>query len=253
MNFLSGKIALVTGAGQGVGQGIALALAHHGAKLALVGRTASKLVDTRKLIEKRGGTASTHECDVKDADSLSQTVRAVVDAAGGIDILVNNAQDAPLGTLFQVTDEAFSAGFVSGPLASFRLMKLCHPIMKARGGGVMVNLATSAATRWDSGGYGPYAAVKQATRALTRAATNEFGPDNIRVLSIAPVAMSPGMASWAEANPEAAAAYTGTIPLQRIGDCESDIGECVAALCSPMARYLTGATIPIDGGLANFD
>jgi NAD(P)-dependent dehydrogenase (short-subunit alcohol dehydrogenase family) len=253
MRLLEGKIALVTGAGQGVGQGIALALCNHGARLALVGRREGPLEETRAEIERRGGTASVHLCDVKDGARLTELVAEVVAAAGGIDILVNNAQDAPLGRLFEVSDEDFLAGFESGPLASFRLMKLCHPVMQARGGGVMINLATSAATRWDSGGYGPYAAVKQASRALTRAAANEFGPDNIRVLTMAPVALSPGMVSWSEENPEAAAAYVATVPLGRIGHCETDIGEGVAMLCSPMAQFLTGATIPLDGGLANFD
>jgi NAD(P)-dependent dehydrogenase (short-subunit alcohol dehydrogenase family) len=70
---------------------------------------------------------------------------------------------------------------------------------------------------------------------------------------MAPVAMSPGMADWTAANPEAAAAYVATVPLGRIGNCEADIGEGVAMLCSPMAGFLTGATIPLDGGLANFD
>ena len=91
---------------------------------------------------------------------------------GTIDILVNNAQEVPLGPLAGVSDETFTAGWESGPLATFRLMKLCHPHLK--GGGSIVNLGTAAAKRWDMANYGCYAAVKEAIRSLTRAAACEW-------------------------------------------------------------------------------
>lgn len=250
VNSLEGKVALVTGAGQGVGRGIALALAKRGATLAVSGRTQSKIDAVAAEI---GGDARAFACDVKDAPSVAETVTAVADAFGGVDILVNNAQEVPLGPLHAVTDEAFKAGFDSGPLATFRFMKACHPHMKARGGGVIVNLASSAAIRWDMANYGAYAAVKQAIRSLSRAAAAEWGTDGIRVLTIAPHAKSPGLAHWIENNPEEAEAFFRTIPLRRVGECETDIGEAVAALCGPEFGYLTGATIPLDGGQANFD
>ena len=116
-----------------------------------------------------------------------------------------------------------------------------------------MNLATSAARRWDLSGYGAYAAVKQATRALTRAAAAEWGVDGIRVNTIAPHALSPALKRWVEANPAEAEAFMRSIPLRRVGDCEQDIGRFVALLVGPGAAYLTGATIPLDGGHANFD
>jgi NAD(P)-dependent dehydrogenase (short-subunit alcohol dehydrogenase family) len=176
-----------------------------------------------------------------------------VQTFGGIDILINNAQEVALGRLLDVSDESFLDGFISGPLATFRLMKECHPHFLARGGGAIVNLATSAAVRWDMSTYGAYAAVKQATRALTRAACAEWAHDNIRVNTIAPLAMSPGMEFWINAVPEESAAFIKTIPLGRVGDCEVDIGRAVVFLVGPDARYLSGATIPLDGGQANFD
>ena len=109
-----------------------------------------------------------------DPASLADMVARTAERFGGLDILVNNAQEVPNGKLLDVTDEAFLAGFESGPLASFRLMKLAHPLMVARGGGVIVNLASSAGIRWDMTGYGAYGAVKQATRVLTRAAAAEW-------------------------------------------------------------------------------
>ena len=250
---LTGKTALVTGAGQGVGQGIALALARAGATVVVSGRTESKLEATCAAIAEAGGQAIAVPANVKSADALKALVAATVAHTGALDILVNNAQEVPLGALLDVSDEAFTAGFESGPLASFRLMKLAHPHMKARGGGTIFNLASSAGIRWDMTGYGAYAAVKQAIRSLTRAAAAEWGRDNIRVLTIAPHAASPGLKGWIENNPEEAEAFFRTIPLGRVGDCEQDIGAAVVALCSPGMSYLTGATIPLEGVQANFD
>lgn len=252
MTELGGKIALVTGAGQGVGQGIALAMAEAGASVALAGRTLAKVEATAAMIAERGGAALALACDVRSAADLTRIVEQTVAQFGGLDLLVNNAQEVPLGTLDQISDEAFIAGFESGPLASFRLMKLARPHLAARGGGTMFNLASSAGIRWDMAGYGAYGAVKQAIRALTRAAASEWGSEGIRVLTLAPHAESPGLKYWIESNPEEAKAFFRTIPLGRIGRLEEDIGRAVVALCGPDMGYLTGATIPLDGGQANF-
>lgn len=252
MGRLSGKVALVTGAGQGVGQGIALALAAAGASVAAAGRTAAKLERTCALIGERGGKSLMVQGDVKDPPGLAAMVDATVKGLGGIDILINNAQEVPAGRLLEVSDEAFLAGFESGPLAAFRLMKLVHPHMAERGGGTIVNLVSSAGVRWDMAGYGAYGAVKQAMRVLTRAGAAEWGQAGIRVLAIAPHAESPGLARWIERNPEEAQAFFRTIPLGRIGRLKEDIGRAVVALCGEELAYLTGATIPLDGGQANF-
>jgi NAD(P)-dependent dehydrogenase (short-subunit alcohol dehydrogenase family) len=249
---LSGKVALITGAGQGVGQGIALAMAKAGAAVAITGRTDSKLVDTASQIEARGGTVIRFTGDVKSPSDLGLWVDETVKQLGGIDILVNNAQEVPLGALKDVNDDAFVAGFESGPLATHRLMKLAHPHMVARGGGVIFNFVSSAMIRWDMATYGAYGAVKAAIQALTRAAAAEWGREGIRVLNIAPHAESPGLKWWIENNAEEAEAFFKTIPLGRIGRLEEDIGRAVVALCAPEMAYLTGATIPLDGGQAYF-
>jgi len=253
MTDLSGKVALITGAGQGIGQGVALAMASAGATVVVTGRTLSKVEQTAQLVAERGGTALPLACDVKSADDLTAAVEAAVSQLGGLDILVNNAQEVPLGKLDDVTDEAFTAGFVSGPLAAMRLMKLARPHMAARGGGTIFNFCSSAGIRWDMSGYGAYGAVKQAIRALTRAAAAEWGSEGIRVLTIAPHAASPGLKWWIENNPEEAEAFFRTIPLGRVGELEQDIGRALVALCGQDLAYLTGATIPLDGGQANFD
>lgn len=252
MAQLLDKVALITGAGQGVGQGIAFAMAAAGATVVVTGRTLEKLKKTVAEIESRGGRALALTCDVKSADDLATIVEKAVSSFGGLDILVNNAQEVPLGKLEDVSDEAFLAGFISGPLASHRLMKLARPHMLARGGGTIFNFVSSAMIRWDMATFGAYGAVKAATQVLTRAAAAEWGRDGIRVLNIAPHAESPGLKWWIENNPDEAQAFFKTIPLGRIGRLEEDIGQAVVALCAPEMGYLTGATIPLDGGQAYF-
>ena len=193
MDF-TGKVAIVTGAGQGVGKGIALALSSYNANLVLVGRTLSKVQAVADEINLNGGSAIAIECDVKDVSAIQSAIDATVKKFSSIDFLVNNAQEVPLGNLLHVDDQAFENGWMSGPLATFRFMKLCHPYLK--GSGKIINLASSSSLRADSEGYGAYASVKEATRALSRTAAVEWGPDNILVNCIMPLAKSTGMEWW---------------------------------------------------------
>lgn len=252
MGTLNGKTALITGAGQGVGQGIAFALAKEGANIAALGRTEAKVVDTCTAIREFGGSAEPFVCDVAKDEQLSPSVEKVVEKFGGVDILVNNANLSVLGPIMELQRRRVEKAYAVGPLAALTLMQLCHPIMKARGGGAVINMVSSAAVRWDTSGYGGYASTKEAMRSLTRAAASEWGVDNIRVNAVAPHALSPGLKWWTEANPEEAAEFVKTIPMGRIGDCEQDIGRAVAFLVGPDARYITGATVPLDGGQARW-
>lgn len=248
MTRLANKIALVTGGGQGVGRGIALALAADGADVAITGRTQSKLDDCAAELEQRGVRALAMACDVKDADQLASTVDEISSKLGGLNILVHNAQEVPMGTLADLSDDSLQTGWYSGPMAAFRLMKLCRPHLT--GDGCIVNLATSASRRWDMSGYGGYGAVKEAIRQLTRTAACEWGAEGIRSNCIVPLAKSPAMQWWTNEYPEEAAEFATSIPLQRIGDCEADIGRFVATLCSDDCRYVNGQTIGLDGGQA---
>ena len=243
---LAGRAALVTGAGQGVGQGIALALAEAGADVVVAGRTLSKVVDTADLINGRGGHAVALECDVADPEQVTRTVDATVEALGGLQILVNNAQWAPMGKLLDVTDKAFDLGFRTGPLAVLRFMRAAHEHL--RDGGVIVNLGSGSALRPDPVGLGAYAAVKDAICVMTRAAAVEWGPDGIRANTILPFAQSPGMDWYEEHVPDQYEQVLAEVPLGRVGDCELDIGRAVVFLCSPAASYMTGSSLMLDGG-----
>lgn len=248
MGKLANKVAIVTGAGQGVGQGIAFALAAEGAKVAVLGRTLEKVQATAEEIKQRGGEAMALQCDVKESISLSDSVARVATEFGGIQILVNNAQEVPLGTLLDVSDEDFAKCLDSGPMATYRMMKMCYPFLK--GDGCIINLATSAAKRWDKTTFGAYAAAKEAIRSLTHTAACEWGPDGIRANVILPLANSPGMQWWMENYPEESQMFMSTVPLRRVGDCEKDVGRFVANLCSDDSAYINGQSIAIDGGQA---
>lgn len=245
---LAGKTAIVTGAGQGVGRGIALALAESGANVLLVGRTAHKLDDAADEIRSEGGVAATLALDIASENAATNIVDAARTHLGGVDILVNNANLAIPAPLDAYSDQDFLAAFNAGPRATLALMKAARPHMADRGGGTIVNLASSAAVRWDAANYGIYSAVKEAIRALTRAAAHEWAAEGIRALNVAPHAHSPGLDWWVDNHQEEAAEFVASIPAGRIGDPRVDVGRPVAWLCSAEASYLTGATIPLDGG-----
>lgn len=249
---LAGQVAVVTGAGQGVGQGIAMALAAQGADVAVVGRTLEKLRSTCDLLAERGVRAEPYEANLLDTESIPQLVDDIAADLGRLDVLVNNAYDGVVMPLLDMDLRNFTKGFVTGPFAAFAFMKAAHPHLRDNGGGSIVNLVTSAMVRWDPSTYGSYAAAKAALRSLTRTAAVEWATDGIRVNAVAPHAMSPGLKWWTETHPEEAAEFVAAIPMKRIGDPEADIGRAVAALVGDDFRYLTGATIPLDGGQAHF-
>jgi len=246
---LEGKVAIVTGAGQGVGRGVSLALAGEGAPVVLMGRTLSKLEAVQQEIEERGGTAISVAGDVKSLEDIERCVNTTVDRFGRIDILVNNAQEVILGYLLDVTDDQIEQGWLSGPIATVRFMRLCHPYLKETGGAI-VNMGSRVGIRPDPIRRGAYAAVKEALRSFTRTAAVEWAADGIRVNAILPYAMSPALEQLAAERPDEYDRTRLQVPMQRIGDPEQDIGRAVVFLVGPDSGYITGATVPVDGGIA---
>ncbi|MFF5140025.1 SDR family NAD(P)-dependent oxidoreductase [Streptomyces sp. NPDC013157] len=246
MTRLAGRAALVTGAGQGVGRGIALALATEGAAVMLTGRTERTLKDTAAEIAGRGGRVSTLVGDVGERDDVDRMVAETVRQFGGLDVLVNNAQTSVQRRLEQTSYEDVELAYRSGPLAVFHAMRSALPHLRASRGSV-VNLGSSAAVRGEVG-FAAYAMAKEAIRGLTRVAAREWGAYGIRVNVVCPAALSPAAETYFADHPEQAERVLAGIPLGRMGDPESDIGRAVAALVSDDMAYLTGATLMLEGG-----
>jgi meso-butanediol dehydrogenase / (S,S)-butanediol dehydrogenase / diacetyl reductase len=245
---LAGKVAIVTGAGQGIGRGIALALAKEGARIAILERDSETGLRTVDEIRAFGGDAIAHRGSVRERGDCEAVVTTAVDRFGGIDVLVNNAQQVPTGPLDDCTDDDMYTAWESGALAAFRLMQLCHPLMKARGGGAIVNLGSGAGTE-GLAGLGAYAVAKEGIRALTKVAMLEWGVDNIRVNTICPWARTD---HWETLSDRQRAARLARNPLRRIADPEADVGGVVVFLAGDAGSYLTGQTIHVDGGNMGF-
>ncbi len=245
---LAGQTALVTGAGQGIGRAIALVLAERGAAIVISGRTESKLSAVVEEIEQAGGRAIAVVGDVGRRDDVQRMVDAAVTTFGGLDILVNNAQATkPDVRVLDIDDDTWELVYGSGGRGTLYAMQASHPAMLARGGGCIVNLGSSTAVTGDPG-FGAYAMTKEAVRALSRVAAREWGRDNIRVNVVCPAALTPPAIEFRDAHPEAYEKMLKTVPLRRMGDEIDDIGRAVAALVSDDFRYLTGATLMLDGG-----
>jgi NAD(P)-dependent dehydrogenase (short-subunit alcohol dehydrogenase family) len=241
---LEGKAALVTGAGRGVGRGIAVALAKAGADIVVLELDPDTGARTAQEIEALGVGAIAVAGDVRQRADCEAAVAAAVDRFGGVDVLVNNAQQVPTGPLDACTDDDMYAAWESGALAAFRLMQLCHPLMRARGGGAIVNLGSGAGTQ-GLAGLGAYAVAKEGIRALTKVAMLEWGIDNVRVNTICPWARSD---YWDGLEERDRAARLRRNPLRRIAEPEADIGGVVVFLASDAGSYVTGQTIHVDGG-----
>ena len=245
MGVLDEQVAIVTGAGQGIGRGVALAVAAEGARVALLGRTLSKCESVATEIADRGGTAIAIECDVEHRDRIDAAVEHVTSAWGRVDLLVNNAQSMVFRSIRTMTDDDMDTMWRSGPMASLRLMQACFPHLRATKGCV-VNMGSGSGIVPQPAMSG-YAMVKEAVRTLSRTAAVEWGRYGIRVNSICPLAESPGANGFDDAT-SAADEVTAAIPLGRWGDAEADVGRGVVYLAGPDGRYVTGMTLMIDGG-----
>jgi 2-hydroxycyclohexanecarboxyl-CoA dehydrogenase len=244
---LAGKVVLVTGAGQGIGRGTALALAREGACVALAGRTVAKCEAVAAEIDAFGGSALALACDVTERPQIESALAATADRFGGLDALVNNAQTSVQRLLTETTLEDVDVCWRSGPLATLHAMQAALPLLRARGGGSIVNFGSSTAIDGNAA-FGAYAMAKEAIRGLSRVAAREWGRYGVRVNVIVPNALSPAAEQFAQDDPERFRKLTKTMPLGRLGDPEADIGRAVVALVSDDLRYLTGDTLMLTGG-----
>ena len=154
-----------------------------------------------------GATALALGGDVTKPADIERCVAATVEAFGGLDILVNNAQQNAPGSLLDISEDALQACWESGTLATFRLMRACYPHL--RGHGVIINLGSPTSVNPQPVGRGVYSAVKAATQTLSRVAGVEWGSDGIRVITVLPASMTPGRAGLRRAQPAGVRAQPG--------------------------------------------
>jgi len=236
---LDGKTALVTGSTSGIGKATAVALARLGATVIVTGRDAERGARVVKEITGDGGAGRFVAADLSDPGQVAHLAQE----AGDVDILVNNAGRSWFGPTADLDAGTFDALFSSNVRSAYLLTAALAPAMAARGSGSIVNLDSMAGVVGLAGGAA-YGASKAAMSALTRAWAAEFSPAGVRVNAVAP-----GPAYSDGASPAVIDSLAPTTLLGR-GAQPEEIADVIAFLSTPRAQYVTGATIPVDGGRA---
>lgn len=245
MESLSGRVALVTGAGLGIGQGIAIDLAKQGMKIGVhFSHSGQGAQETLAAIEEAGGDAKTFQADLRDVAACRTLVDDVAAEYGGLDLLVNNAGVTLVSDFLETKEEDYDSLFNLNVRAYFFCAQQAVPYMKQRGGGAIVNI-TSVHGYGGFPGHTAYAATKGAIVSLTRALAIELAPDKIRVNAIGPGVIE--VPRYYD-NPEYTSEVGGSwVPWGRVGR-PSDIAGAAAFLASDAADFITGQTLYVDGG-----
>ncbi|MGV9746045.1 SDR family NAD(P)-dependent oxidoreductase [Rhodococcus zopfii] len=241
---LAGKVAIVTGGAGGIGRGIVRAFTKEGAQVLSV--DIDDAAGSALEAELGSNTVRFVNADISEEASADRIVAAAVDAFGKVDVLVNNAHASKQAPLLETTQEMLDLSFGTGFYPTFRLMKAAHAQLAANRGSV-INFASGAGIEGNVT-QSSYAAAKEAIRAISRVAANEWAADDINVNVISPLALTEGVRAYIEANPGVEQALLSKTPLRRFGDPESDIGRVAVFLASDDASYMTGQTLMVDGG-----
>lgn len=242
---LQGKVAIITGSASGIGKGIALAMAKEGAHIAVVDVNEEKGRETLKELNELTENILFIK-DISKHENIAEIVQEVIAKFGKLDILVNNAHVSRQAPFMETSMEMFDLSFGTGFYPTFNFMQTAYPELKKTQGKV-INFASGAGLDGQPT-QTSYAAAKEAIRAISRVAANEWGPEGINVNLISPIALTPGVEKWRDSAPELYGAMIDKIPLRRLGDPESDIGRTAVFLASDDAKYITGQTIMVDGG-----
>ena len=245
---VDGKVVVITGAGQGIGRGMALHLGKHGASIVVAEWKEHRCSRTVAELEALGVPAVGVVADISSHADIDAMVAKTLDRFGRVDAIINNAQTfRPKAAIAEVTEEDVDVFYDSGVKGTLWAMQAVYPHMKEQGWGRIVNFASAAGIVGMSG-YGAYNASKEAIRALTRTAAREWGRDGIVVNAIAPGAASKRGQDAAARDEEEYRAFLRDHPMGRQGDPEDDIGPVALFLCSDACRFLTGQTFMVDGG-----
>jgi NAD(P)-dependent dehydrogenase (short-subunit alcohol dehydrogenase family) len=244
---LDGRVAIVTGAGQGIGEAIARAYAHEGARVIITGRSKSKLDNVASAINDGGGECLALEALAGNRQHAQMTMDRAISAWGRIDVLVNNAHTFTdyLALEDPQLEDNIRVDMESGFIGSLQLMQCAFPHMRDAGGGSIVNMGSSYGIRCEPG-FLAYAASKEAIRTLTKTAAKEWGRYNIRVNTILPAAMSP-KAKWYLEQSGTHDQELARVALGYFGE-PDDIAPLALFLAADESKYISGQTIGADGG-----
>jgi NAD(P)-dependent dehydrogenase (short-subunit alcohol dehydrogenase family) len=240
--LLVGHRAVITGGGSGIGRAVCQRFAAHGARVAVLDIDGDSAKATADVID---GVAIA--VDVTEADAMRDAVDAAVSELGGLSLLMNNAGGSTMAPLAGWDPDEWDRLVRLNLTGVFNGMRAGVPHLLAGGGGAVVNTSSISATR-PSAGEAPYSAAKAGVMALTVSAALEYGPA-IRVNAVAPGMIRTNLTKpLLDGLPDEVERYRRTTPIGRVGDPE-DIADVVVFLCSDLARFITGQTLVIDGGM----
>ncbi len=241
---LEDRVAIVTGAGRGIGEGCALGFAEMGADVVCAARTAEQIEATADKVRGLGGKAIAVPCDVVETAQLEHLVERTLKEFGRIDILVNNAGGSPPKPALQTSEAMFEKAFRFNVTTAFLLSRMAIPHMREAGGGAIVNIS-SAAGRLAQAGFVAYGTAKAALSFMTRNLAAEFAPEvRVNAIAVGSVATSALLPFLSD---DLRAAMESRTPMRRLGEVE-DIALAALYLASPASSWVTGKVFEIDGG-----
>ncbi len=244
----TGKVALVTGGGSGIGRATARALAREGATVLAVGRTAGPLHQTVDLIEAAGGTADYTIADITDSAQIAAAVAKAVTDHGGLHVAVNNAGTNRLGTVTDMPETDWTTVLATNLTGVWLSMKHQITHMRAHGGGTIVNVASNLGAHLRRPGFGAYVAAKAGLSALTRNTALEYIRDGVRINAVSPgpsdtaMSLRPG-----ETTDDRQTRLSTQLPIGRVGSLE-EITAAILYLAGPESGFVVGHDLVIDGG-----
>jgi NAD(P)-dependent dehydrogenase (short-subunit alcohol dehydrogenase family) len=243
--LLEGKIALVTGAGAGIGKGIALGYAAHGARVVIAELRPEMADQTAAEITASGGTAIAVATDVRDAEQVARAVAACRDQLGGLDVLVNNVGGTFQRPFVEIEEKGWDAMIRMNLKSVFHCTRQAVPLLIERGGGSIINIVSIEGVR-AAPLYAPYAACKAGVINFSQSMALELAPRGIRVNALAPdICLTEGILKMMSG--AALERHRYMVPLGRAAE-PDDIAGPAVFLASDLARYVTGVTLHVDGG-----